>query len=272
MSFPISYISHSHTKRCGHSNNVDEEVVLAAIKSGFKTLCFTDHTPLPKYKEPGTRMDESLLDDYVSSIKSLKEKYKDQIDIHIALEAEFFEKDHDFLLDYVKNRGIEYFIVGQHEIIIKGQKHWLCDKNIKDKRIILRQYYRDIKAAVKIGHAKYIAHPDIFIVPMQNFDKHTKKVAEKIIKLANKYDVYLEFNIHGITFGKLGEFAYPNPHFWKLVKDKYPNTKIAVGIDAHSIDEIINTDLFDKGWAKIQELGLDVAIDYTPTLMKEGIK
>lgn len=80
---------HTHTFRCGHAGNyADEEYVLAAINNGFETLGFSDHIMLPGVFQSGIRGDYSLLDDYVKSINCLKEKYHNQIKIHLGFEAE----------------------------------------------------------------------------------------------------------------------------------------------------------------------------------------
>ena len=55
-----------------------------------------------------------------------------------------------------------------------------------------------------------------------------------------KNDVFLEFNIHGIYNHSLKEFCYPCVHFWKLVANEYPNAKVTVGLDCHSLEEYID--------------------------------
>mgnify|MGYP003316817204 CR=1 FL=1 len=49
---------------------------------------------------------------------------------------------------------------------------------------------------------------------------------------------------------------YPNKDFWKIVK-KYPDAKIIVGCDAHSLDALYN-DNVQKTYEFIEELGLNV--------------
>ena len=36
---------HTHTKRCYHAIDNEEDYILAAIKSGYSELGFSDHTP-----------------------------------------------------------------------------------------------------------------------------------------------------------------------------------------------------------------------------------
>ena len=83
---------HTHTSRCGHATGSDEEYVLEAIKAGIKKLGFSDHVPWPTCPQPGIRMNEDLLENYVKSITFLKNKYKDQIEIHLGFEAEVVDQ------------------------------------------------------------------------------------------------------------------------------------------------------------------------------------
>ena len=79
---------HTHTSRCGHAIGSDEEYVQEALAFGLTELGFSDHIFLPNHSQIGIRGDYELLDDYISSIESLKEKYKDRISIHLGFEAE----------------------------------------------------------------------------------------------------------------------------------------------------------------------------------------
>ena len=38
---------HTHTFRCNHAAERDEDYVLAALKNGYAILGFSDHTPWP---------------------------------------------------------------------------------------------------------------------------------------------------------------------------------------------------------------------------------
>ena len=75
---------HSHTYRCMHSapNVQDEEYILDYIKMGFKSIAITDHCPQKHEidKRPKIRMKYSQKEEYLDSIKHLKEKYADKIE------------------------------------------------------------------------------------------------------------------------------------------------------------------------------------------------
>ena len=73
---------HTHTTRCGHAEGTEEEYILTALRCGFKALGFSDHTPWA-YATPGfvsrIRMLPSQLDDYVLTLRGLREKYADKL-------------------------------------------------------------------------------------------------------------------------------------------------------------------------------------------------
>ena len=86
---------HTHTTRCLHAVGKDEDYVISAIENGLHTLGFSDHAPYEDNRY-GLRMQYNELDDYFNSINSLKEKYKDKIDIKIGLEIEYDKNQIDY--------------------------------------------------------------------------------------------------------------------------------------------------------------------------------
>ena len=76
---------HTHTKRCMHACGSDEDYVLAAIKSGYDVLGFSDHTPW-NYETDFVAHMRMRLDQaqaYFDSIASLKEKYNDRNGVNL---------------------------------------------------------------------------------------------------------------------------------------------------------------------------------------------
>ena len=108
---------HTHTTRCGHAEGTEEEYILTALRCGFKVLGFSDHTPWA-YATPGfvsrIRMLPSQLDDYVLTLRGLREKYADKLHIRIGLEAEYFPAYLGWLKEEMERLGIEYLILGCH--------------------------------------------------------------------------------------------------------------------------------------------------------------
>ena len=94
---------HTHTRRCGHADNnmSDEDFIKEFIKKGFTKIAFTDHCPEKEEIDHRTnmRMKYSEKNEYLESIKSLKEKYKDKIEIETGFEVEYLPGQEENLFE-----------------------------------------------------------------------------------------------------------------------------------------------------------------------------
>ena len=91
---------HTHTYRCNHAIGNEEDYVLAAIENGYDILGFSDHTPWPYRNKdfiPSIRMRIEEFESYLNSVREVKEKYKNQIQIFCGVEAEYFPEYYDWL-------------------------------------------------------------------------------------------------------------------------------------------------------------------------------
>ena len=230
------YNYHTHTKRCGHASGKDEEYVLAAIKAKYKGLGFSDHVMIPNMKANSVRGGYDQKDEYLNSIKSLKEKYKDQIEIYVGFECEWDHHYEKYYRSLLENKEVDYLIFGNHSCYFKnGSEHGL---KIISKSTYLKRYLKKTQAAFKSGLFKIMAHPDLFMCSVP-WDKSTKQLSQIICKEAKKANIALELNCGCFInddkkaeyFGEI-RYRYPYSEFWKIAK-KVGNT-IVVGVDAHS--------------------------------------
>lgn len=249
---------HTHTSRCGHAIGTDEEYVLEAIASGFTEIGFSDHIFLPDHQQIGIRGDYELLDDYISSLEALREKYKDRIKIRIGFEAEAMPHYFPYYQRLLDEGHIEYLILGNHcEIDKNNNLHFYFSNLTKAKDII--RYTNAIVKGIKTGLFKVVAHPEYFMSSYR-WNKTCIACAKKICAAAKKYDVILEFNFGSVRRGKklIGDeyrFPYPYDKFWKIAQ-KY-KCKVMIGLDAHSPNDI-STSNNDGGYQMAKELGLDL--------------
>ena len=98
----MKYNYHTHTKRCNHANGSDEQYIESAIKANYQGLGFSDHVMLPFVTGSYIRADYDVKDEYLSTMKELKEKYKDQIELYVGFECEWdnkYQKYYRSLLD-----------------------------------------------------------------------------------------------------------------------------------------------------------------------------
>ena len=109
---------HTHTTRCMHATGSDEDYVLSAIKGGYQELGFSDHTPWKYHTDyvADMRMLPEELPGYVESLRSLREKYRDQISIKIGLECEYFPTYIHWLKEKIKEyQPVSYTHLRAHE-------------------------------------------------------------------------------------------------------------------------------------------------------------
>lgn len=221
---------HTHTYRCGHAGTYkDEEYVQHAIESGFEILGFSDHIMLPGFEQEKYRGSFSMCNNYYNSINSLKEKYKDRIDIKLGFEAESFPKYMPYYSELLKNKVIDYLILGNHF----SMDRFGGVVNASDMYV----YYELAYKAIRSNMFTIFAHPDIFLANVETFNKECYKICEKLIELCIQYDVYLEVNVGGVRNGKkkIGNkerYNYPTTEFFNIASKM--NAKCVIGIDAHS--------------------------------------
>ena len=251
---------HTHTKRCGHATGEDEEYVLAAIENGYKRIGFSDHAPYRLGHDKNERMDKEEFDEYIASITQLADKYKDQIDIRIGLECEFFEEQLDELLEY-KDR-LDYIILGQHEAALRGYSFYEPNS---DEAIL--HYAHLIQKACKMHFPDLLAHPDLFMYATPEWTPACEQATRIICESAVEANIPIEVNLNGLRYGKrqIGNelrYTYPYRKFWEIASE-YP-VKVVYGLDAHTPEKFADFDCFKIVQKEILNgIQLDFLTDYT---------
>lgn len=248
---------HTHTYRCRHAdmNYNDEEYVIDLIKMGFKKMAFTDHCPEKEEidKRSKMRMKYNERIGYLESIKRLKEKYADKIEIQSGYEVEYLPGQEENLKELKEET--DKIILGQHFIYDNDKKLKVFDKNkfFTDEEIIRFAEY--IEEAMRLGIPDIIAHPDIYMLSRKSFGVVEEKVANMICMAAEKYNIPLEINLGNIFNStyfenrilnnlplekqkeKLINVIYPCKGFWNVARNY--NVKVLYGIDAHYRGQIV---------------------------------
>ena len=257
---------HTHTARCGHAAGSDEQYVENAIRGGVKILGFSDHAPYHR-EDPGERMNLSELNGYVQSITALKQKYADQIEIHLGLEVECYKDQWDLLAQYRKD--FEYLILGQHELCFQGESSY----DIRTPAG-LNTYADLIGYACEHGLCDIIAHPDVCMWSYPVIDDTVQAIAERIAALSLHYDIPVELNAgSGVRVGKRMyqdglRYPYPVRIFFETFAKKH--CKVLIGLDVHD-PSLFLTDLYINRCLEVIE-GLDVNLLYDYDLIAEAKK
>jgi len=225
---------HTHTSRCLHAAGRDEEYVLAAIDHGIHTLGFSDHTPwhYDSGFKPFMRMQEDELESYVHSISTLRETYKDQIEILIGLEVEWFPDKMPWLIQKADEFGLDYFILGHHYDTSDETGIYYGSPGMSLRQV--QRYTSQVLEGMESGQFAYVAHPDVIYYNTRD-PRHVAEL-EKICVKAKELNLPLEYNM----LGREGRRHYPSEPLLKLAK-KHDNTMI-IGFDAHTPDMFGYTD------------------------------
>ncbi|MFV0255748.1 MAG: histidinol-phosphatase [Erysipelotrichaceae bacterium] len=244
---------HTHTYRCKHAVGKDEDYVINAIKSGYKILGFSEHTPLMADKDQHnrSRMTIEELPDYLDSVLALKEKYKDDIEILVGLECEYFSDYEDYFKELKDKYHLDYLILGNHYYQEVGHDGYYGGIT-KEKEYLLDAYLENSYKALKSGLYSMFAHPDIICRSADLvIDDKVIAVFEKICEYSLEFDIPLEYNLSGLKHG----VGYPNDAFFKVVAQK--GCKVIMNGDCHDPYDLVS-DLYDVGLKKLTELGCNV--------------
>lgn len=221
---------HTHTYRCKHAVKDENDYIKAAIKNGFEVLGFSEHCGFDDFLNPIDRIDFDKMDDYLCDITNAKEKYKDKIKVYAGLEFEFFEDKIDYYEEL--KQKYDYMIVGQHYKNRTGYEYtYTC--NDKDVRYMAYQ----ICYALELGFAKYVAHPDYFMLARDDYSKECEVAVREIVQTAKKVGAVVELNLKGMRYTKLpyrDSISYKYPHTRTIEIYQEENADVVCGYDAHN--------------------------------------
>ena len=218
---------HTHTFRCGHATGTEREYIERAIAGGITHMGFSDHSPFifPDGRQSRYRVPMERAQEYVDTLRALREEYKDRIKIYIGFEMEYYPLHFEQMLRTVSDLGAEYLIMGLHALGSEEKGHLATARATTDGEH-LTEYVDTVIKAIESGVFTYIAHPDIF-----NFfgdEELYNTQMRRICKSAVQCDVPLELNFLGIRSGRY----YPRQRFWRIAAEE--GCKTVFGCDAHT--------------------------------------
>ena len=241
---------HTHTIRCTHAVGTEDEYVLAGMEAGLKILGFADHAPYPFAggNHSHIRMRPDELEDYARTALTLRETYKDQIQIPLGVEIEYFPEFWNEQLSMLRDAGVEYLLLGQHWANFEEGGPYSGKPT--DLEELLAAYCRSVRDAMQTGVITYLAHPDLF-----NFvgdEKAYERQMRDLCREAKACGIPLEINLLGIHSGR----HYPNRRFWELAAEE--GCKAVLGSDAHSPERVYDPMTEETARKLAGELGLEL--------------
>lgn len=224
----MTYNYHAHTARCGHASGTEEDYILRAIEGGITHMGFSDHMPyvFPDGYESYYRVPEAQAQDYFATLRALQEKYRDQIDLKIGFEMEYYPSFFQDMYTKALAYGCEYLILGQHFSGDERPEGYYVAVPT-DNPELLREYVSNVLAAMDTGVFSYVAHPDLF-----NFTGDEAVYEEEMRRLcvaAREKNIPLEINFLGMRAKR----HYPQERFWKLAREEC--SPVTFGFDSHDV-------------------------------------
>ena len=233
---------------------MEEDYIRKAIAEGIYTLGFSDHSPYPLRDGfiSYCRMGVEEIDDYCNTLLSLREKYKDYIDIRIGFETEYYPKYFGALLDLYRTRPIDYIIYAGHVIGNEGDEDdfTFCAFDRTDDPLKMKAYVDHTITAIKTRRYSIIAHPDM-VNFVGDLDCYREESA-RLIRAANEYGVPLEINLYGMRDGR----HYPNEEFWRVAGRL--GARATLGFDSHHEKHVADQGEIIRGLRLADKFGIEV--------------
>ncbi|HYX08297.1 MAG TPA: histidinol-phosphatase [Bacteroidales bacterium] len=243
---------HSHTQFSDGSDE-PEKYVLEAVKKGMSVYGFSCHAPLPF--ETTWSMKESDLNNYRNTIRSLKLKYKDKINILAGLEIDYLPERIGYFeylkrtlsLDYTIGSvhiidqlpdGTPWNIDGEFEIFEEGLNNVFGN----DIRLLVKRYYELIREMVSEEKPDIIGHIDKIKQPLRRtklFNEAESWYRDEVLRtldLIAETKCIVEINTRGFYKGRSNDF-YPSNWIISAIREK--NIPVMTNSDAHRPEEIV---------------------------------
>lgn len=240
---------HTHTIRCNHAEGTEREYIGQAISRQIQIIGFSDHSPqvFDEGYVSGFRMRPDQLEDYVLTLRGLRQEYAGQVDLYIGLEAEYYPKYFHRLLELIQPFHLDYLILGQHFTGNESDGEPACPHPTEDESR-LERYVKQTIEALETGRFSCLAHPDIFHFTGEQ--KIYRKWYEKLCLRAKELNIPLEMNMLGFATGR----HYPSEAFFHIVREV--GNDVILGCDAHAPGRVADPKEIEESMRFLEACGI----------------
>jgi len=186
---------HSHCTFCDGRNH-PEDFIKFAVSKHFRAYGFSSHSPLPF--ETFWNMSACDMDEYISEITRLKEKYEDLIEIYLGMEIDYLDDTYNASIPYFRSLPLEYRIGSVHFLsggLPLTEENMACiDGPYEEFAMAVEQYYH--------GNVRLITE-DFFRASMQMVEKGGFDIVGHLDKIYQNGILHPDFDIHATWYQKL---------------------------------------------------------------------
>lgn len=242
---------HNHTTLCNHATGTTEGYIQRAIELQIDVFGFSEHAPMNFDKKYRLKLEDKEF--YENDVLSLKEKYKNDIEILLGYEVDYLKGN--YILPEVINSKVDYLIGSVHFLNQNGTE-WGFDNpefigHYKNTNIdkIWEDYFEAIKNMAKYNKFDIVGHLDLIKVFKFLPKKNIKSIAKVALQEIKKSNIVVEVNSAGYR-KPIGE-QYPSKELLELCYEL--NIPITFSSDAHSVNQVgLN---YDKATTLAREIG-----------------
>ena len=258
---------HGHCNYCDGMGKI-EDYVVKAIEFGMEAIGISSHAPVP-FETTWTMRPEKLTA-YLSEIKDLKEKYKDDIDVLMSLEVDYIPGLAGPGSELIGSCNLDYVIGSIHFMgVLNDGEHWAIDGSFTDFLKGLHEIYNDDMKKVVSGFYALqremvrSSEPDI-IGHMDKIKMHNRKRVmfdetsgwyrdelRHTLEVIREAGTIVEINTKSfIANGML----FPGREYFPWLKElKIP---VTINSDAHTPDDLLN------GFREVADMLKEAGIEY----------
>jgi len=259
---------HMHTPLCGHAVGEPAEYAQKAVDVGLEEIGFSDHAPLVSHEDPGITMHKNQLPEYYRMIEKVRDQFKDQLCVKIALEADYLPGFEQQTKDIINDYPYDYVIGSVHYI---GQ--WGFDNptertkwDERDINKVYRDYYQLLRQSAQTGFFDIMGHVDLVKKFGHRASEDMRAEVQKTAQVFKDTRVAIEINTAGLR--KPIKEMYPA--LWNLEIYAQAGVPLTFGSDAHDPQDVGRD--FEKAVSLAKEAGYNEYVLFKQRRIERTIK
>ncbi len=259
---------HTHSLFCDGKAPL-EDFVRTAVDNDFQRLGFSGHAPVPF--ENGFAIKKSDLQEYCSGVLELKERYKDQIELFLGLEADYIPGRTTSFKTFREPCNLDYVIGSVHLVsngisdelwFIDGPKSEIYDFGLEqlfdnDIHVAVEAYFMQVIQMIKLEKPEIIGHIDK--IKMHNNERFFstndpwyRKLMIEALEAAQSINAVVEINPRGLYKGRCDDL-FPGKEWLPIMKEM--GLRVMLNSDAHHPDDLMKE--YDTCLNAVKEAGYE---------------